>query len=108
MRNRRVHSPLPESAVGPSGTVSAESLSRVTHMSNVKANPAPGKPERGYTENGTRNTQLAYSEVNTTVAFDASGISGAVSPSQTRIGPSRTPTARVAHLGRGKRLPTNT
>ena len=46
-----------------------------------------GKPRSGatgagpHTENGTQYPSLVYSEVNTLLTIDASGISGAVSPS---------------------------
>ena len=48
---------------------------------SFKANPRSGGTGAGtYTENGTQYPGLVYSEVNTPLAIDASGISGAVSP----------------------------
>ena len=45
---------------------------------SFKANPAPEEPERGpaLTENGTQYPGPVYSEVNTPLTIDASGISG--------------------------------
>ena len=46
---------------------------------SFKANPAPEEPERGpaLTEIGTQYPGLVYSEVNTLLNIDASGMSGA-------------------------------
>ena len=56
--------------------------SRSILSSVLQGNPRSGGPGAGaYTENGTQYPGLVYSEVNTLLTIDASGISGAVSPS---------------------------
>ena len=56
--------------------------SRSILSSILQGKPRSGQPERDlHTENGTQYPSVVYSEVNTLLTIDASGIYGAVSPS---------------------------
>ena len=63
--------------------------SRSILSSILQGNPRSGGTGAGtYTENGTQYPGLVYSEVNTSLAIDASGISGAVSLPKIKTGTS--------------------